>query len=565
MKPAKVCFCALLAVLFAWPAQAQDVQALYQTLDSAIEQADQYQAVAENRHNRLRQQLAAAAAPERRYDLSMQLFEEYKSYNSDSALAYAARCVELGREMKQPDKAGLAQARMAFQCSTAGLYNEALEILGALDTTGLSRETMCAYYLAAAHVNGELGYYGKVDKLRGVFYARRDAFNCRLESLLDHESDDYLQIRESALRDAKRYDEALKVNDRRLALCDEGSRHFAIVAFYRYVDYSLAGDAENARIWLLRSAIADVQNAVLDQGSLWELANQMLGEKDLTRPYSYINFAWDCANRFSSRVRHGQVLPILSIVNKMQAEQTERANRQLWLFAGIILVLLLVILGALLYLNRQRKKLAVAHSDLRLSNRKLSEASEQVSKANAELNDALARLRDTNSQLSGLNVELTEANRVKDEYLGRFMQLCSQYVDKMEQMRATVSKMVKNRKFSELQDMMRATEFRDRELGELYSTFDKAFLHLFPQFIDEFNALVKPEERAQPFTEEEGLPTTVRIFALIRLGIEDSSKIAVFLHYSVNTIYNYRARVKNAALGNRNEFEDRIKSIGMVK
>jgi DNA-binding CsgD family transcriptional regulator len=180
---------------------------------------------------------------------------------------------------------------------------------------------------------------------------------------------------------------------------------------------------------------------------------------------------------------------------------------------------------------------------------------------NKKMSSVNDQLQDSNAALSGLNQQLKDANRVKEEYVGRFMRLCSVYIDKLDQLRKIVNKRVKNRQYAELYDMTRPQEFKEAELTELYAYFDSAFLHLFPNFLEEFNALLKPEEKIE-MPENGQLNTSIRIFALIRLGIDDSSKIAEFLHYSVNTIYNYRARMKNGAL-NRDEFEQRVKKIGL--
>ncbi len=139
------------------------------------------------------------------------------------------------------------------------------------------------------------------------------------------------------------------------------------------------------------------------------------------------------------------------------------------------------------------------------------------------------------------------------------MSLCSQYIDKLDNYRKMVNKKMKNKELDDLYQISKSTELKEKELEELYENFDTVFLHLFPNFIDDFNALLSPEVRVQP--KENRLTTDIRIFALIRLGIEDSSKIAEFLHYSVNTIYNYRARLKNGAIGNRETFEKRVKEL----
>jgi hypothetical protein len=196
--------------------------------------------------------------------------------------------------------------------------------------------------------------------------------------------------------------------------------------------------------------------------------------------------------------------------------------------------------------------LASARNALKTSNDELASANGLL----ATQRDKLAALND---QLSNVNSQLTESNRVKEEYIGRFMSLCSQYIDKLDNYRKMVNRKMKNKELDELFQISKSTELKEKELEELYENFDTVFLHLFPNFIDDFNALLQPEMQVHP--KENRLTTDIRIFALIRLGIEDSSKIAEFLHYSVNTIYNYRARLKNGAVGNREAFEKQVKEL----
>ena len=194
----------------------------------------------------------------------------------------------------------------------------------------------------------------------------------------------------------------------------------------------------------------------------------------------------------------------------------------------------------------------------------LHETNGQLATLNEELKSANEQLSEKNAQFSVLNSQLSESNRVKEEYIGRFMSLCSQYIDKLDNYRKMVNKKMKNKELEDLFRLSKSTELKEKELEELYENFDTVFLHLFPNFVDDFNALLAPEAQVRP-KEENRLTTEMRIFALIRLGIEDSSKIAEFLHYSVNTIYNYRARIKNGALGNREHFERTVKELGLPK
>ena len=191
----------------------------------------------------------------------------------------------------------------------------------------------------------------------------------------------------------------------------------------------------------------------------------------------------------------------------------------------------------------------------------MAEVRDSLKQSNCQLSELNQQLLHLNEQLVESNAQLTDANRVKEEYVGRFMRMCSVYVDRLDGMRKRVSRLVKTKRYDELNELVKTDSSKEQELDELYVNFDKAFLHLFPNFVDCFNELLRPDEQVQLSTAER-LNTTVRIFALIRLGIDDSSKIAEFLHYSVNTIYNYRARVKNGAKVDRDTFEERVKAIG---
>ncbi len=151
---------------------------------------------------------------------------------------------------------------------------------------------------------------------------------------------------------------------------------------------------------------------------------------------------------------------------------------------------------------------------------------------------------------------------MKDEYIGKFLSLCSGYIDKLDNYRIKVHRKLKANQYNDLLRMTGSEQLKEDELKELFDNFDAVFLHLFPTFVDEFNNLLRPEERITP-SGNSRLNTDLRIFALIRLGIDESSKIAEFLHYSPNSIYAYRARIKNKAIGNREDFERQVKEIGI--
>ena len=161
-----------------------------------------------------------------------------------------------------------------------------------------------------------------------------------------------------------------------------------------------------------------------------------------------------------------------------------------------------------------------------------------------------------------MNHTLSEANYIKEEYIGRYMDQCSTYLDKMDLYRRSLNKIAAAGRVEELYKAIKSSQFLDEELKEFYANFDVTFLQLFPSFVEDFNALLTEPMQPKP---GELLNTELRIFALIRLGITDSTKIAQFLRYSVTTIYNYRTRVRNKAVGERDEFEAKVMQIGKVE
>ena len=162
-----------------------------------------------------------------------------------------------------------------------------------------------------------------------------------------------------------------------------------------------------------------------------------------------------------------------------------------------------------------------------------------------------------------LNHKLAESNQVKEEYIGQFLASCSHYIDLIEQQRLEVNKKLRKKQYAELSEMTNSSTLKDEALDELYAHFDSAFLHLYPHFVQDLNGLLREDSQIK-LSDDGRLTPTVRIFALIRLGIDDSNKIAEFLHYAVNTIYNYRAKLKNAAKGDRNTFEQEVKKLGLI-
>lgn len=519
-----------------------NIDSLMNVLDNEVENYNQYVQKYNESITTFKENIRYARTDQERYELNKHLFYSYQAFQNDSALHYLNECRKYAQRMGRKDLEGEILARQAFQLSTVGMYYESRELLHLIDASVLAKEGRLEYYNARIHLYHELSYYTNVDWIRQKYKAMEYLLIDSLPFVAGKTDDVYYKWKGFYYYEKEESERALKLFKEWVDRAQPGSREFATAAFFMYLINARLQNQEEVKYWLVVSAITDIRNSIMDQASLWTLANILAQEGDVKRAHSYITYSWDAATQFQTKVRSGQISPILSMIET--SYQTKIREQNMWLTVAVVVVSLMLILfiGLLWYVNRQRKYLHSTRNELRT------------------IND---ELQNVNTELKLSNVKLNESNRVKEEYIGRFLGLCSLYIEKIEEQRKRVNKMVKAKQYDDLYNATRTTETKKKDLEELYSNFDAAFTHLFPNFVDDLNALIAPEERIM--TKDGRLTTTIRIFALIRLGIDDSNKIAEFLNYSVHTIYNYRVKIRNAALCDRNEFEQKIKELGLSR
>lgn len=500
--------------------------ALTSSLDEAIEAHRHYVAVREGRIARLKRQVPDTdTANLSFFRWNGEIYKEYKAYICDSAIHYLRVNLDWAERYDRQDAALETRLELAHLMASAGMYEEAAELLRQTDKASLPSHLLPDYYNACHKLYTELSFYTLDDSFKKHYQALATHYDDSLMQVLLPSSPLYLERRETREAAAGHSDEALSINDTRLAHAKPNTPEYALVTYQRSLLYRRLGNREEEKRYLALSALTDIRLSITDHASLWNLAELLYEEGDMEHAYRYIRFSWDETNRYNARSRSLQTAGILSLIDltyqAMREKQNDRLRLYLWLISALI-VLLVVAVG---FIYRQMQRLSAARN-------KLEHANEQL-------------------QLS---------NNIKEEYVGRFMNLCSVYINRLDAYRRMVNKKISAGQMEELLKMVRSREVLDTGLKELYDNFDTAFLHLFPDFVDKFNDLLQPEERIV-LRKGELLNTELRIFALIRLGIDDSSQIAEFLRYSVNTIYNYRAKVKNKARISREDFEIRLMQI----
>ena len=473
--------------------------------------------------------------PQRRYDLEMRIADEYFSFSFDSTQAYLKHCIELAGADR--DRVNEASIKLGHLYTKSGNYMEAHQLLyEQIDTTELTPALKERFFLALYDFSHDLsGNSGMVERLS---IPPEAPFRDRLlESLPPHSETWRTLLRDKFMAEGK-LESADSISRVLLGGLTPEDRNYAIHAFYRSEIANQAGHHEERLRWLVNSAESDIMNAVRDYASLTLVAADII-RTDVEHSFQYLRIAQEDALSYNAKLRPWQISRFLMDVE--DAYMAKLSQRQQMI--RIILILLAVTVLALLVITWF-----------------LVSRSRKLSRLHQELENANSKLESANITLGDLNRQISRADRVKEQYILEFLQDLSDQITSFRSEDNRYRNLLKQGKADELLKELSIGSRSEKAREEFYETFDKTFLGMYPSFVEDFNALLREEARLSP--SKGHLSTELRIFALIRLGVDDSKKIAAMLDYSVSTIYNYKVSVKNSALGDRDTFETRVKMIG---
>lgn len=285
---------------------------------------------------------------------------------------------------------------------------------------------------------------------------------------------------------------------------------------------------------------------------------------DIDRAYTYINYCLQNAQIYRNRVRVIGISKVQDAVHQAYQERNRKQEARLHLFLVLVSILSIVLLIAIFYIYRQMKHLSKSRAKLNEVNQLLNRHVDELSLAQTRLAEVNDQLQSLNGQLKEANSQLRESNYVKEEYIGYVFAICSNYISKLDEFRKNINRKIKAKQFDDVKTLTDTPTMAQNELKEFYHNFDAIFLHVYPDFVNDFNALLQPEERIV-LKEGELLNTELRIYALVRLGINDSVKIAEFLHCSAQTVYNNRLKTRNKAIIPKEEFANTVRSLGKMQ
>lgn len=535
---------------------ATETERMLDELDHTLEKKAAYEEAKQQRIEEIRSGMAAAMPMHAEWsgheedfpDTSLyriydRLYNEYYQYNIDSAIFYGRKKLEIARRAGISSMKHDAALDLADRYVLSGMFMEARMIMDTIDVNSLDyvMHPRC-YHIYNSLYNGM--YLASDDPvLKEEYRKRRDGYRQMLYERLGQDDISRLYVESEMAIDNGRAEDILDDLALKYSSPDISTHEKAILSYIMGNAELQCGNREQAIRHYAESAINDLSTPVNEYKSLYELAALLYENGDIRRAYRYITRSVDDAMTANARINIQSInslLPIISTSYNIMMKQNQIQLRQLLTGISVLSVLLIIAVAVTV---RVMRKVSVAEKHTR-------EKNDELQKVNATLQDYIRMLQ--------------EANRIKESYLARYLDMCSGYIEGLERYRSRLRRAAKNGGFAEIMENLRSADFIEKELQEFYEQFDATFLDLFPDFISSLNNLLQPDKRIEDTSRESILSTELRVLALIRLGVGDSVKIAHFLRRSVSTIYNYRVKFRNASISGREDFERRLMHIGSI-
>lgn len=530
-------------------------------LDSLIEKKSSIDQRKRLKTLEIKRKLAGASSGSNRYLFCTMLFDEYFTYSADSALKYIDEALSISAQARNKDWTTMSTMRKAELLTATGLLDNARELMHSIDRQSLSDHQLIDYYGRMIFLYSHLGDYA--GNIVNDFYAQERLYRDSIMTLIAPSHPDYLWFKSwDVLGTCKKDSALIQTLTERMDSADYDTATDAKLAYVLSKLYQESGDMENYKKYMTLSAIADVNIANADIASLEELAKIVFagGDGDIDRAYTYISYCLNKALIYPNRVRAFNISSTMDSIrnaykDKIQSQQ-RHANAMLISISVLSALLLLLIVIVI----KQNGTLRRRGESLNQANKELNRNVEDLSKTYLQLNEANEKLKSLYEDLKQKNEELNEANYVKEEYIGYVFTICSNYISKLGELKRSIHVKAIAKKFKDIVNDTADLEMKD-ELKDFYKSFDSIFLHIYPNFVSDFNTLLQDDKKIWP-KEGELLNTELRIYALVRLGITDSVKIADFLHCSPQTVYNNRFKVRNKAVISKKEFADTVRKLG---
>ena len=504
---------------------------LLRELDNVIGKHDDYSKEKANRVSKLEHEVKSERNLNERYRKALELENEYETYVSDSAANLLNECLDMAEQLGNDNYIIDVKLRMAMVYSMSGLFVVADKIFQEFDYEKLDQSYRGLYCYARIRYCENIARDIDDRRFSQRFIDEIDWCREELMKMWSEGSVPYLKELANRYESAGRYKEAFDILHDVYNQEASGSHGYAMLAMSLAKCYGLMGKEELEK-YLIIAAITDIKLSIKENEALLALSAILYNEGDIERAYRYVKVCLADANFYNSHFKDSVIARTYSIVDSAYMSRMDAQRKKLQGYLVVISVIVVLLVVVLFESFKQRNKLMLIR----------------------------AQLKQANQGLLTMNSRLDEANLIKERYVGYFMNQCSVYINKLDDFRKNVNRKIKTKQIEDLYVL--SSRPMEKELEELYANFDRAFLNLYPDFIEQFNALLKPEARFE--TEDGRLNITLRIYALMRMGITNMGQIAKFLNYSLQTVYNYKSKVKKDSLLDGDAFEEAVKIIGKI-
>lgn len=529
---------------------------LLHSLDSLLEQQDLFVRVKEERIKQLKMQGGIRIInPILQIDHSIHGIE----------FLYINKNIQLAQQTNNRTWEVVSLLEQSFVLTSSGLLTEALKAVSDIQPEELPQNLRSEYFGRLCTLYSRLRDYSSENSQLSEHYNNlQKAFRDSVYLTATPDELRYWNCRAWLYLGTPKIEPVKQAFEENKQTLSNDSRKYSIATYNLSAIYRSENNESKYLENLILSAMADIRSVNGDIGSLQEIAEYLFKHGEIDRAYNYILYCSQKAMLFHNRVRIVKMSHLQNQIYKAYQEQSRTQQKRLQASLIAVSFLFLVLIGALLFIRKQMRRLKEAYLKLDSTNQKLSVNMDALSTAHQRLEEVNMQLKDLNTQLQEVNDQLRESNYVKEEYIGYVFNICSTYISKLEEFRKNINRKLKVGQIEDVKAITDSSATASNELKEFYQNFDTIFLHLYPDFVGDFNALLLPEERIE-LKEGELLNTELRIHALIRLGITDSVKIADFLHCSAQTVYNNRLRTRNKSIIPKEDFINAVKKLGKYK
>jgi hypothetical protein len=505
-------------------------------LNTVLDNKKNYDADKISRIEKLQHDLSNAKSKDlaSQYNTYLNLYNEYKTFNYDQAFNYAQKLQQVGRAMKDPVKTAYGKIKLGFILLSSGMFKETFDSLKTINVKLLDNDSRKEYYFLTARTYFDLADFDKDNYYTPIYNTRANKYIDSATALCKSNSFEYIYY--NGLRFLKSGDteKAIDNLNNLISHYKLTDHEFAVTSSTLSDIYIRKNQPEKAISLLALAAIADVKTSTKEAAAMLNLAELLHKQGDVKNAYVFIKQAMDDAIYYGARQRKIQVSNVLPLIDSDRINDVESQRKALFFYSILLTILAVIVIAFAVIIYKQLRKLKIADKII----------------------------METNHYLQDTINKLNEANQIKEEYIGYYFNLISEYINKLDKFKRAVDNKLTTKRYEDIKIIVNNINLT-KEREELFINFDKAFLKIFPNFVNSFNSFFSEENHVK-LLPNQLLNSDLRIFALIRLGVTDTEKIAHILEYSVNTIYNYKARIKGKSNITNEEFEQAVMTIKAI-